>query len=106
MKNKNKIYAIATSFIILAIIISIAIPLQNIKNEVNPILITKENNVLPKLENFEGLYNIAIKQKQANEERMKNDIVDYVEEDETTGVNDEETSKDYSETNTQVKGVD
>ena len=103
MKKKNIIYAISTSIIILVIIISIAIPIQNNKSEVNPIKITKENNGLPKLESFENLYKIAKK----NESYITN-RVDLVAEDRVESVKTEEktTNDDYSKTNTQVEGVD
>lgn len=103
MKKKNIVYAISTSIIILVIIISIAIPIQNNKTEVNPIKITKENNGLPKLENFENLCKIA----KENETYITNTAytatADSMQSIETA---EKESNDDYSKTNTQVEGVD
>ena len=64
--KKRKIYLIAVFLIIIVVIISIAIPLTNNKNEPDPIKITKQNNGLPKLENFETLFEIAKKSENNN----------------------------------------
>lgn len=108
MKNKNIMYAISTSIIILVIIISIAIPITNNKTEDNPIEITNENNGLPRLENFSNFYEIAIKNKEkysyATNDLVKGEIADSASElsEAEKSANDE----DYSKTNTQVEGVD
>ena len=54
----KRIYTAATAIIVFVIAISIAIPLNNNKNTVTPIEVIAENNGLPKLENFENLYDI------------------------------------------------
>ena len=108
MKNKNIIYAISTSIIILVIIISIAIPITNNKTENNPIQITNENNGLPKLENFSNFYEIAIKDKEkysyATNELVKGEIADSASE--LSEAEKSAENEDYSKTNTQVEGVD
>ena len=107
--NGRKIYLISISLIIIAVIISIVIPLRVSKNEVSPVEIAKENNGLPKLENFEDLYNIVIKNRNEEKDKIrymndgdiKTEAQDAVEE--STNIQDEE---DYSTTNVQVENVD
>ena len=105
-KSKNrKTYMIPVFLIIIVVIISIAIPIVNNKNEVDPIEITKQNNGLPKLENFETLFNIA-KENKNNYSLVKGETIARA----TTNAEDAETNtegtNDYSKTNTQVEGVD
>ena len=99
MKSKNRIYAIATSFIILAIIISIAIPLKNSKIESEQIQIAKENSGLPKLNNFQELYDIAIRNKEEklNAENSGDELIDE---------NLKAISENFYQTNIQENGID
>ena len=57
-KKSSRISILATTMIVFVIAISIAIPMNNNKNNVTPIQIIEENNGLPKIENFENFYNI------------------------------------------------
>ncbi|MBQ3145446.1 MAG: beta-propeller domain-containing protein [Clostridia bacterium] len=114
----KRIYTIATAMIVFVIAISIAIPLNNNKNTVNPIEVVAENNGLPKLENFENLYNIIKNSSKGyyNGIMVENAVIS----DAATGTTEildsaQSTNKtesslkeevDYSNTNVQVEGVD
>ncbi len=109
MKKGNKKYLISLIIIVFVIIISIAVPLKNNKKETTPIQIAEENNGLPKLENFENLYNIVIKNKKeelkkTNSSESITDINNYKIEETKTPL--KLTDMTYSKTNIQVEGVD
>lgn len=106
-KKYKKMYtAIATSIIVFVIAISIAIPINHNKNKETPIKIVEENNGLPRVENFENLYNML------KNTRIVENSVDFVfETNADSSLKDvekleTEESKDYSKTNVQVEGVD
>lgn len=110
-RNYRRIYSVlATSIIIFVIAISIAVPMNNNKNKATPIKVVEENNGLPKLENFEKLYNIIKKQGLENDVIFKDGIIS----DATINSNsanltektETEDSTDYSKTNVQVEGVE
>lgn len=114
-KSYKKIYAISSAIIIFVIAISIAIPMNNKKNKVTPIEVIEQNNGLPKIENFENLYNI-MKDNESKYNRTKGGIlqdittgIDTITESVTKSEQQLETSEensDYSNTNVQVEGVD
>ena len=105
--NGRKIYLISISLIIIVVIISIAIPLRGDKNEITPVEIAKENNGLPKLENFEKLYNIVIENKNSNDYiNVKEDITNAATEESLEDSASLRDNDDYSKTNIQVEGVD
>ena len=124
VKNKNsykrKYSILATSIVAVVIGISIVIPLTINKNKVTQIEIAEENNGLPKLENFETLYDI-LKKNSKSDYSTKNSILGItanadIAAGETTTANsatkstdmkvDKQENSDYSKTNTQVEGVD
>ena len=100
-KKPNLIYSLALATIVFIIAISIAVPINHNKNTTDPIKQVKEENGLPKVENFENLYSIVEKQNNENKDSQKNGslLVD------TTNTALRE-SYDYSKTNNQVEGVD
>lgn len=101
-KKNKKIYSIlATSIVAFVMVISIAIPIINNKNEVTPIEIVEENNGLPKLGSFENLYNIM-----KDKESSYNDTNEELSVTESTTTSEEEAYLEYSTTNVQVEGVD
>lgn len=108
-KKYKRTYSLATAIIIFVIAISIAIPINVNKNQVTPIEEIEKNNGLPKIENFENLYNIMSKKenyysdtKGIIETNLSNDVV----EDAINTSESQEESKDYSNTNIQVEGID
>ncbi len=106
-KHKNIYSILASSIIVFVIGISIAIPMINNKNKVTPIEIVEQNNGLPKLENFENLYNIMKNQNSELYETNKDiAFTDSVTSSATSESTLEKSEADYSTTNTQVEGVD
>ena len=110
-KNYRKVYSVlATSIIVFVIAISIAVPMNNNKNKVTPIQVIEENNGLPKLENFENLYNIIKKQNSGDDVIFKDGIIsDSTINSSSSSLTEKletEDSKDYSQTNIQVEGVE
>lgn len=119
-KNYRKIYStLATSVIIFVLAISIAVPMGINKNKTNPIEVVEENNGLPKLENFENLYNIMKEQNKYYETNKSVSILDTTTDSalssSTSDIAKTESSiqkesnereLDYSKTNVQVEGVD
>ena len=105
--NNRKTYMIAMIITIMVIIISITIPLRVNKNEVTPVQITQENNGLPKLENFENLYNIVMSNKKNNLD-ITNIQGESIAKETRDSLNDttNNLNEDYSSTNIQVQGVD
>lgn len=112
----KRIYTLATAIIVFVIAISIAMPLNNNKNRITPIEVVEENNGLPKIENFENLYNI-MKQKEVSYYETNKGLImeDAIENSTAASVNRTESSStkdtiqkeaDYSKTNTQIEGVD
>lgn len=111
-RNYRKTYsALATSIIIFVIAISIAIPINNNKNNVTQIEVVEENNGLPKLENFENLYKIMQDQNtrdyETNKEMLLVDSATNITQNSSTlEKNESNENLDYSKTNVQVDGVD
>ena len=101
MKKRNsKIYLVSTGFILIAILISIIIPLKTMKKEINQVEITKENNGLPKIESFENFFNTISSMKKEDSDMAKTETEEQV-------VYDTALSNlDYSKTNIQVQGVE
>ena len=107
-KHKNIYSILASSIIVFVIVISIAIPMINNKNKVTPIEIVEQNNGLPKLENFENLYNI-MKNKSSGLYETNGSFVSFTDSaasSETSSSEFEKDEDDYSKTNVQVDGVD
>ena len=108
----KRIYAVASVLIVFVIAISIAIPLNNNKNKETPIVAVEKNNGLPKVENFETLYNILKNRKNNYYETVdvlditSNAAEDSLESIGTTKENASNDGSDYSKTNIQVEGVD
>ncbi len=111
----KRIYTVASALIVFVIAISIAIPLNNNKNKETPIVAVEKNNGLPKVENFETLYNILKNRKNNYYETVDVlDITSNATEDNvkspgslgTTKENVSNDGSDYSKTNIQVEGVD
>lgn len=116
--NTKRIYTIATAMIVFVLAISIAIPLNHNKNTVTPIEIIAENKGLPKVENFENLYEI-MKDKESKNYYYNGDVDIAIEESATDVKGSMDTvqsadraesstkqESDYSNTNVQVEGVD
>ena len=110
-KKSRKISILATTMIVFVIAISIAIPMNNNRNIVNPIQVIEENKGLPKIENFENFYNI-VKNTKLQENFYGEVLTDSVtiNSSDSLGANTEgmkeQASTDYSKTNVQVEGVD
>lgn len=115
---KKKEY-IATSVIIFVLVISIAVPMGINKNKTNPIEVVEENNGLPKLENFENLYNIMKEQNKyyetnksvsmldtTTDSALSSSTSDIAKTESSIQKESNERELDYSKTNTQVEGVD
>ena len=101
--NKSKrIYMFSVSLIILVVLISIAVPLKNNKDEVTQVEITKENNGLPKLKTFETLYNIMKENKDKYNIKYTEDTINEASDTKST----ENKENDYSKTNNQIEGVE
>ena len=112
-RNTKRIYAFATAMVVFVIAISIAVPLNNNKNRVTPIEVVEENNGLPKIENFENLYNIMLENSSEYYETNDSLVMESTSITAASGVTQNETGMDsteektdYSTTNVQVEGVD
>ncbi len=114
-RNTKRIYAFATAMVVFVIAISIAVPLNNNKNRVTPIEVVEENNGLPKIENFENLYNIMLENSSEYYEINDSLVMESTSITAASGVTQNETESsmdsteektDYSTTNVQVEGVD
>ncbi len=112
-RNTKRIYAFATAMVVFVIAISIAVPLNNNKNRVTPIEVVEENNGLPKIENFENLYNIMLENSSEYYEINDSLVMESTSITAASGVTQNETGMDsteektdYSTTNVQVEGVD
>lgn len=111
----NKIYPIASLSIMCAIIITIFVPSMLQKTNINEIGYEKvqETNVLPKVENFKNLH-AMLKDRSKDTNKVfwftSDDIAmeEIKVEDSTVSTNQSTDSlkNEYSETNTQVEGVD
>lgn len=103
-KKYRKASIFATILITFVIAISIIIPMNSNKNKITPIEIVEENNGLPKLENFENLYNILKSQDSVfNETWLDSITINSA----SASVSEKtENTTDYSTTNLQVEGVD
>jgi len=108
-RTYRKVYAFASLLVVMVISISILVPMQNKIKEIktDPIQIIESNSGLPKVENFNNLYQI-MKEKNENEyyfyslgvESMDSVTNGALKEDVT------DSATDYSKTNVQVDGVD
>lgn len=113
--HAKRLYIIALALIIFVVAISIAIPLNTNKNKETPMVAVEKNNGLPKVENFETLYNI-LKENKNNYYEIgdlpdvaSNATEDTVKNSESIGTTKENASNNksnYSKTNIQVEGVD
>lgn len=99
-KRINLRYSLSFAAIVFIIAISIVIPINHNKNVENPIKQVKQDNGLPKIENFENLYNIV---KSQNNDNIKTKTVTD-ELNSNTALSEE--NDNYSKTNNQVEGVD
>lgn len=102
-KKYNKIYPISSLMLMCAIVISfMMIPKKTIEPIENNI-VAKQETTFEKVESFEKLYGI-LKNSKNNTEKITNSVDDFLDmntkEESTIG------TKDYSETNIQVDGVD
>ena len=98
-KRANLRYSLSFAAIIFIIAISIIVPINHNKNVENPIKQVKQENGLPKIENFENLYNIVNSQNN----RKTEEFADQLNSD--TALLEKE-SNNYSRTNNQVEDVD
>lgn len=98
-KKSNIIYSLALATIVFIIAISIAVPINHNKNTADPIKQVKQDNGLPKIENFENLYNLAKSKNDESNGTQKNE--NYL--DTSTALTEK---NDYSKTNNQVEGVE
>lgn len=105
----NKIYPIASLTLMCAIILAIILPNKNIapiseKNYQD----VETSQELPKVENFRNLY-AMLKTRAKDDSYLTSEILteDVITNDSNTAIDFEQKGKlDYSETNTQVEGVD
>lgn len=105
----NKIYPIASLTLMCAIILAIILPNKNIapisEKNYQDIETSQE---LPKVENFRNLY-AMLKTRAKDDRYLTSEILteDVITNDSNTAINFEQKGElDYSETNTQVEGVD
>lgn len=108
-RKSTRIYSVlATSIIVFVIAMSIVVPMNNNKNKVTPIEVVEENNGLPRLENFENLYNILKNAKSGNAIYGETllDATTNSSDSIITEKSETETDTDFSKTNVQVEGVD
>lgn len=113
-KNYMKIYlAVGASVFIFVMAISIGIsPINNNKNKVAPLEVVEEDEGLPKLENFENLYEI-VKDKNTKyyeDGAIEESVTDTVKSENSSSSSEKYLTNterlDYSKTNVQVEGVD
>ncbi len=111
--NMRRYSVLASTLVIFVIAISIAIPVSIDKNRIDPLEIAQVNNGLPKLENFEELYDILKEREDNYYELNSGAILESGSMDSITAGKENITTdstvkneSDYSKTNTQVEGVD
>lgn len=113
-KNYMKTYlALGASAFVFVMAISIGIsPINNNKNKVAPLEVVEQDEGLPKLENFENLYEI-IKDKKTNyyeDGATLESVTDTVKSSNSSSSEERyltnKENLDYSKTNVQVEGVD
>lgn len=105
----NKIYPIASLTLMCAIILAIILPNKNIApiSEIN-YQDVETSQELPKVENFRNLY-AMLKTRAKDDSYLTSEILteDVITNDSNTAIDFEQKGElDYSETNTQVEGVD
>ncbi len=112
-KNYKWVYSLATAMVVFAVAISISIPMSKNKNVVTPIEVVQKNNGLPKVENFQNLYDMLNKTNNSFSYGMMEEglVLDSMAT--NSAVTKQENSApetsggaDYSKTNVQVEGVD
>lgn len=110
-KNYIKTYlAVGASAFIFVMAISIGIsPINNNKNRVEPLENVEQNEELPKLENFENLYDIIKEKEEKYYDTNERFLTDASSNTNSSASFEEAKSVedlDYSKTNVQVEGVD
>lgn len=113
-RKYNKIYPLMSAAIMVAIIIGIGVPLHNShplnenKIEAGKTIETVTAEGLPKVENFENLYAMLTKIDNSGGLLYGNSVDSMITNDATnsTDSSKQEASEEYSDTNTQVEGVD
>lgn len=113
-RKYNKLYPLMSAAIMVAIIIGIGVPLHNShplnenKIEAGKTIETVTAEGLPKVENFENLYAMLTKIDNSGGLLYGNSVDSMITNDATnsTDSSKQEASEEYSDTNTQVEGVD
>lgn len=113
-RKYNKLYPLISAAIMVAIIIGIGVPLHNShplnenKIEAGKTIETVTAEGLPKVENFENLYAMLTKIDNSGGLLYGNSVDSMITNDATnsTDSSKQEASEEYSDTNTQVEGVD
>lgn len=113
-RKYNKLYPLISAAIMVAIIIGIGVPLHNShplnenKIEAGKTIETVTAEGLPKVENFENLYAMLTKIDNSGGLVYENSVDSMITNDVTnsTDSSKQEASEEYSDTNTQVEGVD
>lgn len=113
-RKYNKLYPLMSAAIMVAIIIGIGVPLHNShplnenKIEAGKTIETVTAEGLPKVENFENLYAMLTKIDNSGGLVYENSVDSMITNDATnsTDSSKQEASEEYSDTNTQVEGVD
>ncbi len=113
-RKYNKLYPLISAAIMVAIIIGIGVPLHNShplnenKIEAGKTIETVTAEGLPKVENFENLYAMLTKIDNSGGLVYENSVDSMITNDATnsTDSSKQEASEEYSDTNTQVEGVD
>lgn len=113
-RKYNKLYPLMSAAIMVAIIIGIGVPLHNShplnenKIEAGKTIETVTAEGLPKVENFENLYAMLTKIDNSGGLVYENSVESMITNDATnsTDSSKQEASEEYSDTNTQVEGVD
>ena len=113
-RKYNKLYPLMSAAIMVAIIIGIGVPLHNShplnenKIEAGKTIETVTAEGLPKVENFENLYAMLTKIDNSGGLLYGNSVESMITNDATnsTDSSKQEASEEYSDTNTQVEGVD
>lgn len=113
-RKYNKLYPLMSAAIMVAIIIGIGVPLHNShplnenKIEAGKTIETVTAEGLPKVENFENLYAMLTKIDNSGGLVYENSVDSMITNDVTnsTDSSKQEASEEYSDTNTQVEGVD
>lgn len=113
-KNNLKTYLplVASAFIVVATVSMGILPINSNKNKVAPLEVIEQDEGLPKLENFENLYEIVEDKNTKYYEygAIEESVTDTIKSDNSSGSEQKylaNTEKlDYSKTNVQVEGVD